>query len=112
MYCRNCGQLVNDDSFRCVNCGEATEQQQQPSFRTEPVETYLVQAILVTLFCCMPFGIVAIVFAATAQSKIQSGDINGAMMASESACKWCWLSFWLGLVPILIWLIIVIAAQF
>jgi hypothetical protein len=57
----------------------------------------------------MPFGIVAIVYAATAQSKIQTGDINGAIIASDSACKWCWLSFWLGLIPMGIWLLVMIA---
>lgn len=56
----------------------------------------------------MPFGIVAIVYAATAQSKCQAGDIEGAWMASKSACSWCWVSFWLGLAPVAIWLIVAI----
>ena len=32
------------------------------------------QAILVTLFCCLPFGIVAIVFAAQVDSKVAAGQ--------------------------------------
>ena len=108
MYCRNCGQFIDDNSVRCNNCGEATEYQQQPFYPAESIPTHLVLAILATLFCCMPFGIVAIVYAATAQSKIQTGDIDGAIMASDSARKWFWLSFWLGLVPMVIWLLLAI----
>jgi hypothetical protein len=109
MYCRNCGQFIDNNSVRCNNCGEATGYRQQPIYVAEPIPTYLVHAILATLFCCMPFGIVAIVYAAMAQSKCQSGDIEGARMASQSACKWCWLSFWLGLLPVGIWLLVAIA---
>src|SRR5438128_1439779 len=34
------------------------------------VPNYLVQSILCTLFCCLPFGIVAIVYAAQVNSKV------------------------------------------
>ncbi len=108
MFCRNCGQFNEGDSFNCIKCGSATELRHQPSYMVETIPTYLVQAILVTLFCCMPFGIVAIVYAATAQSKNQVGDTNGAMIASNSAGKWCWASFWLGILPAVIWLLFVI----
>lgn len=56
------------------------------------IPNYLVQSILVTLFCCLPFGIVAIVFAAQVNGKLQSGDIQGAMQASSQAKMWCWIS--------------------
>ena len=38
------------------------------------IPNYLVQAILTTLFCCLPFGIVAIVYAAQVNTKIEAGD--------------------------------------
>lgn len=50
---------------------------------------YLVQSILVTLCCCLPFGIVAIVNAAQVNTKLQQGDFAGAQVASASAKKWC-----------------------
>jgi hypothetical protein len=68
------------------------------------VPTYLAPAILTTLFCCTPGGIVAIVFAAQVPGKLASGDYEGAVRASNTAKLWCWLSFgsWLALVAIVI----------
>ena len=47
--------------------------------------SYLLPAILCTLFCCLPFGIAGIVFAAQANSKAQQGDLNGASLAASRA---------------------------
>jgi Interferon-induced transmembrane protein len=62
-----------------------------------PPPNYLVQAILTTLFCCLPFGIVSIVFAAQVNSKFSAGDVAGAVNASSRAKLWAWLSFGFGL---------------
>jgi hypothetical protein len=67
------------------------------------VPNYLVQAILCTLFCCLPFGIVAIVFAAQVNGKLAAGDYQGAVSCSDSARTWCWVSFWLGVVPMVLY---------
>jgi Interferon-induced transmembrane protein len=48
-----------------------------------PIQTYLVPAILVTLFCFFPTGIAAIVFAAQVSSKRDAGDYIGAARASK-----------------------------
>jgi hypothetical protein len=69
------------------------------------VPNYLVPAILCTIFCCLPFGIPAIVFAAQVNSKLQAGDVTGAMESSRKARRWCWLAFGLGLIPMLAWII-------
>lgn len=61
------------------------------------VPTYMTQAILVTLCCCWPFGIVAIVNAAKVNSALGRGDVEGAIEASENAKKWCWIAALLGL---------------
>ena len=53
-----------------------------------PPKNYLVESILVTIFCCLPFGIAGIVFAAQVNSKFESGDIEGAIKSSEEAKKW------------------------
>jgi hypothetical protein len=66
------------------------------------VPNYLVQAILTTIFCCIPFGIVAIVFAAQVNGKLAAGDYAGAVQASNQAKMWSWISFGLGLVTYLI----------
>jgi hypothetical protein len=56
-----------------------------------------VQAILVTIFCCLPFGIPAIVFAAQVNGKLEAGDYDGAIKKSKQAKRWCWVSFWVGI---------------
>jgi hypothetical protein len=65
--------------------------------RRGDIPTYLTQAILVTLFCCLPFGIVAIVQAAQVNSKLDSGDVRGAQAASDKARLWSWIAFGVGI---------------
>ena len=72
------------------------------------VPNYLVQAILVTLFCCVPFGIVAIVYAAQVNGKVALGDLEGAWRTSRSAKNWAWISFGVGLVITVGWVIFLI----
>jgi Interferon-induced transmembrane protein/Protein of unknown function (DUF2510) len=48
----------------------------------------LVWAILATVLCCMPFGVVAIVYAARVDSLWMTGDRAGAIAAAESSKKW------------------------
>ncbi len=55
--------------------------------QTQP-RNYLIESILVTIFCCQPFGIVGIVFASQVNSKYALGDYEGAQQASKSARKW------------------------
>jgi hypothetical protein len=69
------------------------------------VPNYLAPAILCTIFCCLPFGIPAIVFAAQVNSKLQSGNVQGAVESSRKAKTWCWIAFWLGIIPIVFWII-------
>jgi hypothetical protein len=60
------------------------------------VPNHLVYAILTTLFCCLPFGIVAIVYAAQVDGKLALGDYAGALSLSDNARKWCWAAFLCG----------------
>lgn len=62
---------------------------QQPYAQHTPVPpTHLVGAILVTLFCCLPFGIVAIIKAANTSSAISQGNYEQAAQSSAEASKW------------------------
>ncbi len=78
--------------------------------QSQNVPNYLPQAILCTIFCCLPFGIVAIVYAAQVNSKLAAGDYQGAQTSSESAKKWCWISFGSGIAVFVISLLIQIIA--
>jgi hypothetical protein len=96
MYCRNCGAQNEDGRQSCVSCGAALEPV-VASGVPAVIPNYLVQSILVTVLCCVPFGIPAIVYASQVNSKIQSGDLEGARQSSEKAKMWAWISFGLGL---------------
>ena len=53
-----------------------------------PPDNKLVWSILVTLFCCLPFGIVAIIKSAEVNSKWAAGDVAGANQSAADAGKW------------------------
>lgn len=71
----------------------------------QQIPNYLVHAILSTLCCCLPLGIVSIIYATQVNTKRDAGDIAGAWEASKNAKKWAMISAGVGVV----WLIIVIA---
>lgn len=73
-----------------------------------PPSNHLVPAILTTIFCCLPLGIVSIVFAAQVNSKWAVGDYQGAMAASESAKKWWIASLIAGIVFAVLYLILIV----
>ena len=74
----------------------------------EQIPNYLVQAILVTIFCCLPFGIVSIVYAAQVNGKLVAGDITGARQASTNAKTWAWISFGIPLVIVGVYLVLIL----
>lgn len=70
-----------------------------------PPKTWLVESILATLFCCLPFGIAGIVNAAKVESRFYAGDIAGADRASSEAKKWTTISFMIGICGVVIYFI-------
>lgn len=76
----------------------------------KPPKTWLVESILVTLFCCLPFGIAGIVNASKVESRFYAGDIEGANRLSEDAKKWTTIGFWLGVIIGVIYLIFIIVS--
>lgn len=68
-------------------------------------KTWLVESILVTLFCCLLFGIVGIVNAAKVNSLYASGNIEAAQQASATAAKWTKIGFIVGIVVIIVYAI-------
>lgn len=71
------------------------------------IPNYLWQSIVVTICCCWPFGIPAIVYAAKVDGLKARGDIHGAMAASASAKTWCMVAAGIWLVLIVLWLLLV-----
>jgi hypothetical protein len=94
MYCTNCGSQLTPGATACTACGQPAAR-----FAAAPaIENYLIPAVLVTLCCCLPGGIVAIVYAAQVNSKAAAGDVAGAMEASRKAKLWTWISAGAGIV--------------
>ena len=76
------------------------------------VPNYLVQSILVTLCCCLPFGIVAIVYAAQVNTKLAANNFAGAQESSQQAKKWCWIGLGTGIVVNLIVIVLQVVSVF
>jgi len=74
-----------------------------------PPPSNLVWAILCTLFCCLPFGIVSIVFAAQVNGKWQAGDVAGAQESSRKARQWAIYGAISGVVVGVLYIILVVA---
>ncbi|MEZ5463583.1 CD225/dispanin family protein [Dokdonella sp.] len=68
----------------------------------------LVWAILATIFCCLPTGIVAIVYAAQVDGKVSAGDTAGARESARLSAIWSWVSFGVGLFFGLGWIALVL----
>ena len=69
---------------------------------TKPKD-YLVESILVTLFCCMVFGILGIVYSVQANSAFSSGNITAANEFSAKAKQWVTYGFWCGIAVVAIY---------
>ncbi len=109
MYCPACGSQNPDSARACAACGQAMgaavgvpptviDARRSGS----PVNAHLALSIIVTLFCCQPAGIVAIVYSAIAMGKNSSGDYAEAAKAAKTASLWGWIGFGLG---ITVWVI-------
>jgi uncharacterized membrane protein YvbJ len=112
-YCPSCGAQNADDTKFCSKCGKPVGEPVSVPGTTgvSEVKNNLVKAILATLFCCLPLGIVAIVYASQVNSKLAAGDINGAVQASKNADTWANWSIGVGLVFGIIYFIVTLASR-
>ena len=103
MICPKCKKTVPDGAAFCDSCGtQLIPQAQSQSAGAVPpsvnIQTYLVPSILATVFCCLPFGIVSIVFASKANTCLANRDISGAQQNANTAKIWFWVAFGSGIV--------------
>lgn len=70
---------------------------QQPVAGEPCPPTNLAWAIITTVLCCLPAGVVAIIYALKVTNKYNEGDIEGAKRASEIGAWWCIASIILGI---------------
>ena len=79
---------------------------QQPYGAQPPMpDPYMVWAVLVTVFCCLPFGIVSIVKASQVSSLYSQGRYQEAVAASEAAKKW---AIWSAVAGVVISIMVIV----
>lgn len=93
MYCTQCGAARDSGAMACPSCGHPVPQFPLPP----PVSNHLGFAVFVTLCCCLPVGIISLVFAAQVNTKLAAGDIAGAQRSSQSARTWAVIALIAGL---------------
>lgn len=111
MYCQKCGAQNDDNAFKCVQCGEVIPRGNAPAAPAQEIPNHLVQSILVTIFCCVPLGIPAIIFAAQVNGKLAAGDVEGAMESSRKAKQWSNWACGVGIVVGIIYVFLQVAAK-
>lgn len=81
----------------------------QPPNYGPPPDSYLVWAILTTIFCCLPLGIVAIVKSSQVNSLWFQGFHDQARQSAEEAKKWAmWSAISSGILLLLYVIFIVV----
>lgn len=105
MFCTSCGSQLPPGAAVCPSCG-ARVIVPAPVGAPPSINNYLVPSILVTLCCCLPLGIVGIIFAAQVNSKLAAGNTAGAMEAAKYARLFTWIGFACGLVGAIIYVAI------
>jgi hypothetical protein len=78
---------------------------------TATVQNYLIPAIVSTIFCCVPLGVVSIIFAVQVNNKVAAGDIAGAMESSKKAKMFMFIAIGAGLLvwvcSIILWVFVI-----
>lgn len=70
---------------------------------------YLVLSIITTLCCCLPFGIVGIVYSAKINSAVNARDWEGAQKAAKTAKIWIIASAVVGVIVEIIYIVMIYA---
>lgn len=103
MYCPECEIQAEEDARFCTKCGRTlsgSTEQARPANDTlrarADIPNHLVWAILTTICCCPPTGIVSIAYAAQVNGKVAAGDLTAARKASQDTQGWIWASVSIG----------------
>lgn len=65
--------------------------------------SYFALSIFVTIFLCLPCGIIGIVMSSQESDCLQRGDLTGAERANASAQGWCFAGVAIGVLLFVIW---------
>lgn len=113
IHCPACGAEISASAGQCPKCGHPIQQTNVAGFNNgQPKpDTHLAKAIISTILCCLPLGIVSIIYSTKVDSLYALGDYEGAINASKKANKWgnwsigvaavCWVLYVLIYVVVL-----------
>ena len=93
MYCKNSGTELPDGTKFCTCCGHDQTMESGPvqyasaSFGEKPA-SYLALSIIVTILCCVPLGIVGIVYASKVDASWNARNYDAAKEYSRKARNW------------------------
>ncbi len=73
---------------------------------------WLWQSIVATIVCCLPFGIVGIIFAVKVDSLYFKGQYAESERVAQKAKMWTLLAFGVGLIYIIFWAIMAYTGHF
>lgn len=97
--CPMCKEPVSLGAPRCPYCGEHLAASLSASRPPVP-DTGMTGAVLATIFCCWPVGIVAIIFAAQVRTAYAAGDYELAQSHADWANRLTLLSIVGGLIAL------------
>ncbi len=96
MKCPYCKAENPPGSVKCSSCGESLDPKVLKEGEGEYIPNYLAPAILAMIFCCLPFGIVSLAYAAQVNGRLIAGQRERALNASRMAKIWCWVTVGVG----------------
>lgn len=115
MFCRNCGTELPDDAKFCTNCGCSMTEvpasgyvSHETRYDDEKPSTYMALAIIVTILCCVPFGILGIIYASKVDSCWNAGLVREARENSRRARNWSLIGiglcvlFWIAYIMLIV----------
>ena len=71
----------------------------------------IIAAVLTLCCCCIPFGIIPVIFSTQVNSKLAIGDYAGAQSASDNAKLWAWICIGVALSLFVVNMIVRLAIQ-
>ena len=113
-YGQGYGQQNQNYTQQAPNYGQQNQgYYQQNNFNGMPQEPvnwvpYLILSIISTLCCCLPFGVVGIVFSAKINSAMLAGNLEEAQNNAKMARIWIIVSFAIGILTWLIYMVLIV----
>lgn len=113
-YGQGYGQQNQNYTQQAPNYGQQNQgYYQQNNFNGMPQKPvnwvpYLILSIISTLCCCLPFGVVGIVFSAKINSAMLAGNLEEAQNNAKMARTWIIVSFAIGLLTWLIYMVLIV----